>query len=352
MSNQNLTQLALVGSALLAVGLLLARPLVGQESHALSGERVAVYNLAGQVEVVPGSGSDVVVEVMRGGEDAASLDIEIGEVRGRQALRVVYPSDRVVYPEMGRGSNTTIRVRSDGTFFSGRGGDRVRISGRGSGLEAYADLRITVPAGSDLAVYLAAGEADARDLEGNILFDTGSGSVQVTRVVGDVDVDTGSGAVFLSDIEGDVNADTGSGSIELENIRASRVNADTGSGRVEGENVSADEVVVDTGSGSIRIDGLRASDIMCDTGSGSVTLDLLTDVDRLDVDTGSGSVRITVPEDFGAEVELDTGSGGIDVDIEARIAEAKRDYFRGSVGDGDGLVVVDTGSGGISIRVR
>ena len=352
MSNQHLSQVALVGSALLAVGLLLARPVLGQERVVLSGDRVAVYNLAGEVEVVPGTGSDVVVEVTRGGGDGDRLEIEVGEVRGREALRVIYPSDRVVYSGMGRGSNTNIRVQDNGTFFNGRGGERVRISGRGSGLEAHANLRITMPAGADVAVYLAAGEGTGNDLEGNLLMHTGSGSVDVSRITGNVELDTGSGSIRVSDVEGDVSADTGSGSIDINGVRGRTLNADTGSGHVEGMDVSVVELSVDTGSGHIRFDRLTATDILCDTGSGSVTLELLSDVESLDVDTGSGSVRLTVPETFGAEVEFDTGSGGIDVDLPARIAEAKRDYFRGTIGDGDGRVVVDTGSGGISIRHR
>ena len=66
-----------------------------QEDFRLSGSEVAVYNLAGHVELVRGSGSDVVVHVTRGGDDASRLEIEVGEVRGREALRVIYPGDEV-----------------------------------------------------------------------------------------------------------------------------------------------------------------------------------------------------------------------------------------------------------------
>src|SRR5260221_2823754 len=37
-------------------------------------------------------------------------------LRGRETLRVIYPDDEIVYRELGRGSNTTLRVRDDGTF--------------------------------------------------------------------------------------------------------------------------------------------------------------------------------------------------------------------------------------------
>ena len=141
-----LPQVAVGLSLLVAAALATARPLGGQKTHRLDGPRVAIYNLAGRVEVVPGEGPHAVVEIVRGGDDADRLSVATGRVGDREALRVIYPDDRVVYPEMGR-SNTTIRVRDDGTFLDGwRGGDEVRISGRGRGLEAYADITVRVPA--------------------------------------------------------------------------------------------------------------------------------------------------------------------------------------------------------------
>ena len=55
----------------------------------------------------------MVVHVTRRGDDASRLEIEVGQVRGREALRVIYPDDEIVYPEMGRRSNTNLTVRSD-----------------------------------------------------------------------------------------------------------------------------------------------------------------------------------------------------------------------------------------------
>jgi hypothetical protein len=91
---------------------------------------VAVYNLAGRVEVVRGSGSDVVVRIARGGADASELRLATGDVGGRSTLRVIYPSDEIVYPAMGRGSNNSQSVRADGTFGDGgnsRRADRVQL---------------------------------------------------------------------------------------------------------------------------------------------------------------------------------------------------------------------------------
>jgi hypothetical protein len=339
--------LGLVASAVAVPG----SGLVAQEEHRVSGSEVSVYNLAGQVEIVPGSGSDVVVRVMRGGGDADRLEVGVQDVRGRQALVIRYPADEVIYPEMGRRSRTQIRVRDDGTFGDGGEGrgDQVDIRGSGSGLEAWADLRISVPAGMDLAVYQAVGEAEVGAVDADLLVDTGSGAISAEGGSGSLNIDTGSGSVVVREFRGDLLVDTGSGGVELTDVQGQEVNVDTGSGSVEGSGVSASYFKVDTGSGRIRFSRVSATDVHMDTGSGSVELELLEDVDELVIDTGSGSVTLRVPSNLGAEIEVDTGSGGIDMDIPVEVRQVKRNFLRGVLGDGRGTVRIDTGSGGVRL---
>ena len=151
------------------------------ERRTLTGGHVAIYNLAGVIRLERGTGSDVVVELTRGGPDAGKLQIATGPLRGRETLRVIYPDDEIVYRELGRGSNTTLRVRDDGTFNDredrGRGGHwsdegrRVRIAGSGAGLEAHADVRIAIPPGKRVEVYLAVGQAFASNVDGDLRVD-------------------------------------------------------------------------------------------------------------------------------------------------------------------------------------
>ncbi|MFC1661065.1 DUF4097 domain-containing protein [Gemmatimonadota bacterium] len=334
------------------VGALMVGPATaaGQEEHRVQGSVVSVYNLAGTAEIVPGSGSDVVVRVMRGGRDSGRLEVDAQEVRGRQALIIRYPADEVSYPEMGGGSRTEVRVRADGTFGGGgSGGDRVRVSGRGNGMEAWADLRIEVPAGKDFALFLAVGETEASGVVGDLLIDVGSGAVRAQETRGVLNIDTGSGAVFVRDVQGDLLVDTGSGRVELEGVRGTEVNVDTGSGAVTGTDISASSLRVDTGSGRVGLRRVAAPDVYVDTGSGGVEIDLLEDVDRLVVDTGSGGVTVRVPASLGAQIELETGSGGIDLDLPLEVREIRRNSMRGTVGDGEGRISIDTGSGAIRL---
>lgn len=323
-----------------------------QETHRISGRDVAVYNLVGKVEVVRGSGADVVVRITRGGADAARLDVRTGEVDGRETLRIVYPDDEIVYPAMGRGSNTSMRVRDDGTFWGesrGDRGDEVRIRGSGSGLEAWADLVIEVPSGKDFAAFLAAGEVDVRGVQSDVSVRTGSGRVDVADVTGELTVDTGSGSASVTGVRGSVNVDTGSGSVTVRDVEGDEVMVDTGSGGVRGGAIRARSLRVDTGSGSIELDEVTSSEVVLDTGSGSVELVLTTDVETLDVDTGSGSVTVRAPADLGGELEIDTGSGGIDMDFQVQVRSIRRDHVTGTLGDGRGRIRIDTGSGSVRL---
>src|SRR5882762_6395698 len=158
----------------------LASPAAAQTSRqVLKGDSVAIYNLVGELRVEAGSGSDVTVEIQRGGADAAKLDVQSGPLRGRETLRIIYPDDVIVMPEWGRGWNTTLRVRDDGTFGEEHGrhdrggwfreGHEVRITGRGrDGLEAYADLLVRVPQGKNVALYLGVGKAFVSNVDGVI----------------------------------------------------------------------------------------------------------------------------------------------------------------------------------------
>jgi hypothetical protein len=334
--------------ALLAVA---ALPASAQESYRVSGPRVAVYNLAGDVEVVPGQGSEVVVTVTRGGSDASELDVEMHEVDGYEALVVRYPSDEVVYDRGRRGnSSTTIRVRDDGTWGGAmRGGDEVRVRTSGRGLEAHADLRIEVPEGRDIRVFLAVGETMARGLRGDVGLDSGSGRIDVEDIVGDLSVDTGSGSVSVAGVEGEVTIHTGSGSVEVEGVRGAVLTVDTGSGTVDATGIEAEMVEVDTGSGSVEMAQITASSIVVDTGSGAVDLHVLSAVDRIVIDTGSGGVTLRLPDGIDAEMEADSGNGGIDVDVPIQVVSQRRNYLRGVMGDGRGRIEIETGSGRIRI---
>jgi hypothetical protein len=326
------------------------------DRYAITGDDVAIYNLAGEVRLEPATGSAVVVEVARGGRDADRLSVETGRIGDQQTLRVLYPGDRVLYPVQGRFSSSQVRVHEDGTF-NGRGrrsGRRVNIGGPGigwtSGIEAYADLTVRIPAGQRLAIHLAVGRVEVTNVQGELVVDVGSASITTRGTRGPLRLDTGSGRVEVIDAEGVIEVDTGSGGVELHRVRGPRLLVDTGSGRVTGSEIEVEKLDVDTGSGGIRLAAVRAADIRLDTGSGGVDLDLLSEsVHRLIIDTGSGGVRLGLSPSIDARLVIDTGSGGISVDLPLRVVKKERSHLEGELGAGTGLIRIDTGSGGVRV---
>jgi len=327
--------------------------------QALKGDSVAVYNLVGELRLEPGSESDVMVEIRRGGADAAKLEVQTGPLRGRETLRIIYPDDVIVLPDWGRGSSTSLRVRDDGTFggWDGHGhrgfheGREVRITGRGrSGLEAFADVRVLVPAGKNVAVYLGVGKAFVTNVDGVIRVQVASADVSAERTRGTLRIESGSGNVDLRDAAGDVSLGTGSGDVTATAVWGTRLRMETGSGNVTLTDGKAGELRIETGSGDVRATGAEGDDLSFETGSGNVDVALTATFRSVRIETGSGDVTLKVPPAAGAEVALDTGSGDIDLGgLTLQVRRIEHDHVTGTLGDGRGRLSVETGSGNVRL---
>ncbi|HXI20025.1 MAG TPA: hypothetical protein VNH46_03020, partial [Gemmatimonadales bacterium] len=164
-------------------------------SYHVSGADVAIYNIVGEITVRAGTGPDVVVEVNPLGRDAGRLTVATGEIEGFQTLRVIYPDDRIVYDRLEDDGSTNLTIRDDGTWGSfdgrrerGRGDRRITVRGSGSGLEAAADLRISIPSGKRVGVYLGVGRLDAANVSGRIRLDGASADIHAEQLKGEITV--------------------------------------------------------------------------------------------------------------------------------------------------------------------
>lgn len=334
----------MIRTALLGLLALAALPSPGTaQSYTLTGNAVAVYDLVGEATVVAGSGGSVTVEMSPVGRDAGQLKAETVDVRGRRALVIRYPEDDLVYRPLGRGSSTQFQVREDGTWGGGYDGNdedsdrgwqgrrKVRVRGDGEGLEAAANLRIAVPAGKRVAVFVGVGRIDVTNIDGELLLDAASADITTRGTRGTLRVDTGSGHVNVTGASGGL------------------VDIDTGSGDVQLSDVSSDELRIDTGSGEISANGVTTARIEFDTGSGDVKATLRSSPMHLAIDTGSGDVTIRLPESIDASIELDTGSGDFNIDVPMQLVHKDDGNLRGRLGKGTGRISVETGSGDISL---
>ena len=350
---------------LTATGLLLGGFLGGaafaQESKTFtfSGDKLAVANLIGSVEVVQGSGRDFTVLAHVRGKDAAKANIGFMQKQGAVSKLVVeFPVERTkrfVYPEMN--GNTTIRHRGDRSSLLSRllgaiGSDSIKVSGRGSGVQVWVDLVIEVPNDSKtLTVENGVGDLVASGVVGDLVLRSQSGRMTGTDLIGDSTFDLGSGSVRLSGVQGDLTVDTGSGSVALDRFEGPDLSIDTGSGRVQLSEVRTRELSVDTGSGGVSADRVACEEATIDTGSGHVRLALSEmGAGQFSIDTGSGGITLLLPDYASASVNAATGSGGVNVALDGvKLLHRERNEMRFEVGKGDAQVDLDTGSGAIKI---
>ncbi|HET9152339.1 MAG TPA: DUF4097 family beta strand repeat-containing protein [Gemmatimonadales bacterium] len=302
-------------------------------SYTLNGHTFAVYDLAGSVAVTAAAGPELRVQVTRQGADAERLRVETGDFHGRPALRVIYPVEDLVYSVPGNErSETTLRLRDDGTFEGG--GHTIRIRGSGDGVRASADLAIGLPRGAELDVHLAVGRVTVRNTEGNVSVDVSSAGVEVDGLRGSFSLDGGSGPIKLSRIQGQ------------------HISLDTGSGTVVATDIAAEELSLDSGSGGASLDGVSVDRLSLDTGSGDVSISLETDVDRLALDSGSGDVTIYAPATLGARLAVDGGSGALDIRLPLKDRHEDEGTVTGILGDGQGTITIDSGSGDVRLLPR
>ncbi|MFI5372574.1 MAG: DUF4097 family beta strand repeat-containing protein, partial [Candidatus Eisenbacteria bacterium] len=311
MRTSHVPRLATRTSAGMAFAVLALLAVVGRpraesgEPYTNNGADVGIYDLAGAGRVDPG-GNGVTVQITRGGADASRLDVQTGAIGAQQTLRVRFPADRVSYRALEHGTHNSLRVRDDGTFGDDRDGSegrRVTIERDGDGLEAWADLAVSVPRGQRLTLHLGAGTVTVTNIDGDLHVDAASGPVTATGTHGRLSVDTGSGAIAIRDAQGEIALDTGSGSVEATGVRGSGLSVDTGSGHVTVDDARVDRLHLDTGSGGIGVRALQSRVVDIDTGSGGIDVDLAGDVESLTADTGSGHLTLAVPPNLGATFE-------------------------------------------------
>ena len=349
----------------LALALLIFAPSVlaaqqAAERYTLEGDDIAIYNLVGSLTVEAGTGS-LAVELTRGGADAGRLQVERGEVRDRETLRVIYPSQDIAYGGLEAGSSTTLKVREDGTFGGDNhdhddddDGDRprgrsVRITRDRGDLRAWADMKVRVPTGTRVAFHLAVGRVSLANVDGEIMVDSHSAPVTVTGAKGDLDVDVGSGDVRVTGGEGRLSVDTGSGSVEVTAFRGEELSIDTGSGQVSGSELGARSIHVDTGSGDITLTAVTCPELALETGSGSISTEVRGPVRDLELETGSGDISVRAPASLAGDVEIETASGEIETDFAIQVTRHARDHMVGRIGNGVGRVAIETGSGDVKL---
>ncbi len=161
---------------------------------------------------------------------------------------------------------------------------------------------------------------------------SGNGDVAVDGATADVNAGSGNGDVRVGSGAARVHASSGNGTVLVDGARGP-VNASSGNGRV----------VVTTASGPVS----------ASTGNGriEVAMSSVRAGDDMSFSSGNGDVTLTLPADFGAELEASTGSGEIESDFPMRVqGRMSAHRMAGTIGGGGRRLHISTGNGSIRLR--
>ena len=125
----------------------------------------------------------------------------------------------------------------------------------------------------------------------------------------EVDADTGAGTMKLRDMTGTIRANSGAGTIELTGATGP-VRLSTGAGSIQYQGAPAGHCSFETGAGEIRIQLPARPDVRVDLGTGLGTIDVGYDVDG---STSPRDVEGVIGDGDEASIYAHTGLGSISV---------------------------------------
>ena len=147
----------------------------------------------------------------------------------------------------------------------------------------------------------------------------------------DVEADSVSADINLTGVYGTkTEIDTVSGRITCIDVTTDDLEMDTTSGEVITQNASAETVSVDNVSGSVRLSG-TFDRIDVDTVSGETSLDCASVPSKIEVDGVSGNISVSLPETAGFTASLDSVSGSINCDFPGTLGDDRVTVGDGSL---------------------
>lgn len=199
------------------------------------------------------------------------------------------------------------RAEEFGVQFDGRTLSVISPRGRFFGHGDSHDVRVTVPAGSDLSTKTGSADTESTGILGTLRLKTGSGDIEVERAEGSLVVESGSGDIRCHELGAEVRIKSGSGDIDLGDVQGT-VGISTGSGDVVIGQTHA-TAVVKTGSGDLEVKRSEA-DVSLSTASGDLTLGHVPR-GKVTAKNVSGDVRIGIPAGTPVWTDINSVTGSV-----------------------------------------
>ena len=279
-------------------------------------------NIAGDITVTRGGGSDATVEIVKvaRGLDAGDarellnlVTVDVTERNGRAEVKTHYPN-----------------------------GDEQRRNNRRN-INVSVSYNVTAPAGT------------------RVMAESISGNIKVTEIKGEVSASTISGDVRITGAGHVGTAKSISGSVEIEEVKSDgSIDASTVSGDVRLHRVSARRLSGGSVSGNVRLEDVETGSVTAHSTSGNINfVGPLARSGRYELKSFSGEVRLTLTGNTGFEVDANTFSGDVRCDFpitthgtESTNRRGHRTVLHGTYGDGSAVVDITTFSGSVVIGKR
>jgi hypothetical protein len=266
--------------------------------------------------------------------DVGAGDISIEASERTDTVVEVLPSDPAKPGDVSAAEQTRVDLSGDRLVIRGPRGWRSWMprGGRDS-----IDVRISLPAGSEIRGDAGVAALRCTGALGEFRFKTGAGDLDVEQA-GSVHIRTGAGDVSVGHAAGDLNASTGTGVIRVDAVDGSAVikssNRETWVGSVGGE------LRIKAANGSISVDQARAT-VTVKTANGDIHLGEVT-AGAVVAETAAGKIDVGIRPGVAAWLDLDTGFG--------RVNNELADSERPAAGEETVEVRARTSYGDISIR--
>lgn len=278
---------------------------------------VEISNVAGNIVVTGGNGSQVRIEAVKRARardegDAQALlgelRIEVTELTNRVEVRTVYPRNRRNY----------------------------------SGSVEYT---VSMPAGGSATIKTVSGDVRVTNVRGELRAESVSGDVVTSGSTRLSLVKSVSGDVQVTDAstEGEATVSTVSGDVVARNLKARSLDLGSVSGDVMATDVTSERATLKTVSGSLEYSGPLARN------------------GRYEMTAHSGNVRLALSGNTGFELEATTFNGDVRSDFPITLHSSpdgdgrrgrRNRSIRGSYGDASAIVNLQSFSGDIIVTKR
>lgn len=213
-------------------------------------------------------------------------------------------------------------------------GSIVRIPKLDESFSATCDLNVRVPNGVALEIRST------------------NGDVSISQTNGSVDVDTMKGDVSVQNAQGSVRLYLTTGDLHLQDAEGDRVHMETRSGDIHAVRVRGNITATAT-SGDMEFDDLAGARVNLETVNGDVQVAMAEPaLEQLAIRSVNGDVNLQIPDGGSYKVNLTAVSGDVSCDLPASQVERGDRHWRGVVGDGGGVLEVNTVRGDINVDLR